>query len=402
MVERGALGVWVVGEAGAVLVTARGRRVHCFCVRVADPTLPSADRIAHLLLALRADEEGFATVANLAFSGARWRVRRRLPAADAPRAGRRAARSTACRGGPAQVRTAGRWPRGRACRTMLSMTTATASQLSRIILVGERARLGSGQDAPAIRRYRLARLRLTTATGSSGGPTASSICGAATTEADTGRPGQRAAAAGTVSGGARGRRYSVGMEQEARPSLARRAIALAVLLIAGWILLKFVIGLITGIATLVIIVLAIVAVIWALEHALTDRHPTMVYIVIALSFALAGGIVGPDQGQLVLPLVPDLGAVPDPRADRRRALPLRPRRAAPPVPGLRAGLQAPRRDLHALRHRARLPRRVGDPRAAPLPPERRPADTLAPSLCERGPMEGGQSACEQSTPSWSA
>ena len=84
VVERGRLGVWAVGEAGAVLVTARGRRAHCFCVRVADPTLPSADRIAHLLLALRADEEGFATVANLAFSGARWRVRRRLPAPMRP------------------------------------------------------------------------------------------------------------------------------------------------------------------------------------------------------------------------------------------------------------------------------------------------------------------------------
>jgi hypothetical protein len=84
IVERGRLGAWVVGEAGAVLVSARGRRTHCFCVRVADPTLPSADRIAHLLLALRADEQGFATVANLAFSGARWRVRRRLPAAMRP------------------------------------------------------------------------------------------------------------------------------------------------------------------------------------------------------------------------------------------------------------------------------------------------------------------------------
>jgi hypothetical protein len=81
VVERGQLGVWVVGEAGAVLLTARGRRATCFCVRVADPDLPSADRIAHLLLALRADEVGFATVANMAFSGARWRVRRRLPAA---------------------------------------------------------------------------------------------------------------------------------------------------------------------------------------------------------------------------------------------------------------------------------------------------------------------------------
>jgi hypothetical protein len=47
-------------------------------VGVNDPDLPSGDRIAHLLLALRADEQGFATVANLAFMGARWRVRRRL------------------------------------------------------------------------------------------------------------------------------------------------------------------------------------------------------------------------------------------------------------------------------------------------------------------------------------
>jgi hypothetical protein len=43
---------------------------------------------------------------------------------------------------------------------MMSMTTATASPLSRIILVGERSRLGSGQDAPAFRRYRLARLHV--------------------------------------------------------------------------------------------------------------------------------------------------------------------------------------------------------------------------------------------------
>jgi hypothetical protein len=75
--EPGRLGTWLVGEAGALLV--RGRVVHCFCVRVSDPDLPSADRVAHLLLALRADEQGFATVANQAFAGARWRVRRRLP-----------------------------------------------------------------------------------------------------------------------------------------------------------------------------------------------------------------------------------------------------------------------------------------------------------------------------------
>jgi hypothetical protein len=78
VVEHGRLGVWVVGQAGALLVGQGGRRVHCWCVRVDDPDLPAGDRIAHLLLALRLDEQGFATVANRAFAGARWRVRRRL------------------------------------------------------------------------------------------------------------------------------------------------------------------------------------------------------------------------------------------------------------------------------------------------------------------------------------
>ena len=44
------------------------------------PELPTGDRVAHLLLALRTDETGFATVANLAFCGARWRLERRLKA----------------------------------------------------------------------------------------------------------------------------------------------------------------------------------------------------------------------------------------------------------------------------------------------------------------------------------
>lgn len=81
VLERGRLGTWLVGEAGAVLL--RGRRAYCYCVKV-DPRqaaaagLPSGDRIAHLLLALRSDEAGFATVANLAFAGARRRLRRRM------------------------------------------------------------------------------------------------------------------------------------------------------------------------------------------------------------------------------------------------------------------------------------------------------------------------------------
>jgi hypothetical protein len=88
VLERGTFGTWVVGEAGALLVRSGGRRVDCWCVHVDHRGLPSADRIAHLLLALRTDEAGFATVANLAFSGSRRRVRRRLapglrPALDA-------------------------------------------------------------------------------------------------------------------------------------------------------------------------------------------------------------------------------------------------------------------------------------------------------------------------------
>jgi len=95
VLERGALGAWLIGPAGALLVRRGGRRVHCYCVRVNDPELPTGDRIAHLLLALRTDERGFATVANLAFSGARWRVRRRLHAAQRPalEAAARAARA---------------------------------------------------------------------------------------------------------------------------------------------------------------------------------------------------------------------------------------------------------------------------------------------------------------------
>jgi hypothetical protein len=77
--ERAELGAWLVGEAGALLFVQGGRCVHSFCVHATEGDLPPSDRIAHLLLALRVDEEGFATVANHAFAGAPWRVRRRLP-----------------------------------------------------------------------------------------------------------------------------------------------------------------------------------------------------------------------------------------------------------------------------------------------------------------------------------
>jgi hypothetical protein len=94
VLEPGAFGAWLIAPAGALLVRPGARRVQCYCVRVPDKDLPPADRIAHLLLALRADEAGFATVANLSWSGARWRLRRRLraPAREALSAAVRVAR----------------------------------------------------------------------------------------------------------------------------------------------------------------------------------------------------------------------------------------------------------------------------------------------------------------------
>jgi hypothetical protein len=91
VLQPGRLGAWLIGEQGAFLVRPGGRRIDCWCVRVADVAeLPAADRVAHLLLALREDELGFVKVANLGFSGARWRVDRCLdertrPALDAAR-----------------------------------------------------------------------------------------------------------------------------------------------------------------------------------------------------------------------------------------------------------------------------------------------------------------------------
>lgn len=93
--HRGRLGVWLVGERGAMMVRSGGGRVDCWCVRVAEGDgLPAGDRVAHLLLALREDEAGFAMVANLGFSGAAWRVRRGLAASARPALD--AARALAC------------------------------------------------------------------------------------------------------------------------------------------------------------------------------------------------------------------------------------------------------------------------------------------------------------------
>lgn len=83
--QHGRLGAWLIGQEGAILVRPGGHRVHCFCVRVGEAgDLPPADRVAHLVLALREDEQGFATVANRNFSGATWRLKPQLPAGARP------------------------------------------------------------------------------------------------------------------------------------------------------------------------------------------------------------------------------------------------------------------------------------------------------------------------------
>lgn len=54
-------------------------------------------------------------------------------------------------------------------------------------------------------------------------------------------------------------------DETASPSLLKRLLAVVVLIVACWILLKWIIGLIAGLATLIVIVLAIAAVVWALR-----------------------------------------------------------------------------------------------------------------------------------------
>jgi hypothetical protein len=51
----------------------------------------------------------------------------------------------------------------------------------------------------------------------------------------------------------------------ASSSIGKRILAVIVLAIAAWILLKFAVGLIAGLATIIVIVAAIAAVVWAVR-----------------------------------------------------------------------------------------------------------------------------------------
>ena len=56
--------------------------------------------------------------------------------------------------------------------------------------------------------------------------------------------------------------------KERLSDIGGKLLALVVLLIAGWLLLKFVLGFVMWVATVVIAIVAVVAVLWALNRLL--------------------------------------------------------------------------------------------------------------------------------------
>ena len=55
------------------------------------------------------------------------------------------------------------------------------------------------------------------------------------------------------------------MNESTSRSIGRTVVAGLILLVAAWVLLHFVIGIVTAVASVLVVVLAIVAVIWALR-----------------------------------------------------------------------------------------------------------------------------------------
>ncbi len=55
------------------------------------------------------------------------------------------------------------------------------------------------------------------------------------------------------------------MNETSSRSLGRTVVAGLILLVAAWVLLHFVIGIVTAVASILVVVLAVVAVVWALR-----------------------------------------------------------------------------------------------------------------------------------------
>jgi hypothetical protein len=56
------------------------------------------------------------------------------------------------------------------------------------------------------------------------------------------------------------------MENTSSPSFGRRVLAVVILAIAAWILFKFAIGMVVWLATVIVIIAAIVGVVWAIRQ----------------------------------------------------------------------------------------------------------------------------------------
>ncbi len=129
------------------------------------------------------------------------------------------------------------------------MSAPSAVSAARVLLVERRDTVAQRDpNAPKVRRYRLARLQLN---GRATGATASSTCAAPTTEARD---------------HALAREYPRGMENEKTgPSFGARILAAIVLAFAAWILFKVIIGIVAGVAYFLVVVVAVIAVIWAVR-----------------------------------------------------------------------------------------------------------------------------------------
>ena len=219
------------------------------------PGLPTADRTSHLLLALRADEAGLATVANLAFSGTTWRVRRRLD----PRQRPALAAAVVARVSPASDR---RSDGRRVTFDTRSLPSGAAERQDRSMLPLDLAPSGSCWSPSAATSRLAVTPRAPRVSVATGWPACSSTparrrrgrrgsrsCGAATTE-----PSRATAPRPTIQG----------MEQSG-PSFGARILAVLVLAVAAWFLLKVVISAVVGIAWIVAVVVAIIGVLWAVR-----------------------------------------------------------------------------------------------------------------------------------------
>ena len=140
-------------------------------------------------------------------------------------------------------------------------------------------------------------------------------------------------------------------------SSARACSPLLVLAVAAWLLLKVVIGVVAGLAWLVVVGVAAHRGRLGAAHALLRRPSRHALPAHRLLLRPAGGVIGRSQGQLVPAVVPHRRRSRRSSGCWRRSCTARehdePRRACP-----RCGkvVHAPRRAVHALWHRARVPR----------------------------------------------